>query len=162
MARYSAQLRNVILKKMLPPEERPATELAKKYGISVTTLYGWKARLKSGTLMTEEGMQSNQQRSLGEKLSLLLESKHIPPEEVGSWLREQGLHSEHLTVWEQELRDVVVKRETEAKEGLKELKKQLKAQEKELLRKEKALAELAAIITLQKKTAQLLQGPGDD
>ncbi len=49
---------------MLPPEGRPATELAKEYGISVTTLYGWKARLKSGTLMAEEGMQSNQQPAL--------------------------------------------------------------------------------------------------
>jgi len=162
MARYSAQLRNVILKKMLPPEERSATELAKEYGISVTTLYGWKAKLKSGTLMTEEGMQSNRQRSLGEKLSIVLESKHIPQEEMGAWLREQGLHSEHLTVWEQELRDAVMKRETETKEELKALKKQLKAQEQELVRKEKALAELAAIITLQKKTAQLLQDPGDD
>lgn len=38
--------------------------MAKEYGISVTTLYGWKARLKSGTLMAEEGMQSNQQPAL--------------------------------------------------------------------------------------------------
>lgn len=162
MARYSAQLRNVILKKMLPPEERSVTELAKEYGISETTLYGWHAKLKSGTLMAEEGMRSNRQRSLGEKLCLVLESKHMSQEELGTWLREQGLHSEHLTVWEQELRDAVMKREVETKEELKALKKQLKAQEKELVRKEKALAELAAIITLQKKTAQLLQDPGDD
>ncbi len=92
---------------MLPPEERPATELAKEYGISVTTLYGWKARLKSGTLMAEEGLQSNRQRSLGEKLSLLLESKHVSEPEMGSWLREQGLHSEHLTVWEQGKRQIL-------------------------------------------------------
>lgn len=65
-------IRNTILKKLFPPENRSAVSVAKEYNISVTTLYGWKARMKAGTLTLEEGIQSNRERPLAEKLSLLL------------------------------------------------------------------------------------------
>ena len=162
MARYSAQIRNTILKKMLPPESRSAAELSTEYGVSVATIYGWKARMNNGTLKVDDGAQSNNRRQLTEKLSLLLESKSIGEDEKGSWLRDNGLHSEHLTVWEQEVRESVAKGEKELREELKSVKKQLKEQQKELDRKEKALAELAAIVTLQKKTSLLFQDREDD
>lgn len=40
---------------------------------------------------------------LTEKFSLLLESRGLADEELGSWLRQNGLHSEHLSVWEREV-----------------------------------------------------------
>lgn len=161
MPRYSAQFRNTILKKILPPENRSALSVAKEYHISVTTLYGWKARMKAGTLTLEEGIQSNRDRPLAEKLSLLLESRRVPEEAMGQWLREQGLHSQHLTVWEQELRESVSSKEQEAREELKAAKQKIREQERELKRKEKALAEAAIIITAQKKISAMLQEPED-
>jgi hypothetical protein len=35
-------------------------------------------------------------RSTSEKITLLLESKSIAKDDLGRWLRENGLHSEHL------------------------------------------------------------------
>ena len=55
MARYSAQVRNTILRKLLPPENRSARELAQEYGVTVATIYGWKAHLNRGTLRRDEG-----------------------------------------------------------------------------------------------------------
>lgn len=162
MPRYSAQFRNTILKRILPPESKTAAELSAEYGVSVTTILNWKFKMNNGTLSVDEGAQSNSKRQLTEKLSLLLESKTIPESEFGSWLRDNGLHSEHLTVWEQEVRDSVAKSEKELRGELKEAKKQLKQQQKELNRKEKALAEMAAIIALQKKTELLFQDREDD
>jgi len=162
MARYSAQIRNTILKKLLPPENRTAASLAREYNISVTTKYGWKAKMKHGTLYSEDGALSNRERSLAEKLMVLLESRRIDDARMGQWLREQGLHSQHLIVWEQEVKDALTKREQEIREELKAAKKKIREQERELARKDKALAEAAIIITTQKKTFALLQELKED
>jgi len=162
MARYSAQFRNAVLKKMLPPESRSAADLSAEYGISITTLYGWKAKMNNGTLQVDDGVQSNRRRKMSEKLSLVLESKSIPTDELGAWLRDNGLHSEHLVVWEQEVRESMTQGEQKAREELRSAKKQIKQQQKDLERKEKALAELSTIITLQKKTQLLFQDPGEE
>ena len=162
MARYSAQIRNTILKKLLPPENRTAASLAREYNISVTTIYGWKAKMKHGTLHGEDGVLSNRERSLAETLMVLLESRTIDDGRMGQWLREQGLHSQHLIVWEQEVKDALTKREQEIREELKAAKKKIREQERELARKDKALAEAAIIITTQKKTFALLQELKDD
>ncbi|NJL30117.1 MAG: hypothetical protein HC897_20585 [Thermoanaerobaculia bacterium] len=45
----------------------------------------------------------------------------------------------------------MTKGEQQAREELRAAKKRIRAQEKEVVRKDKALAELAAIVTLQKK-----------
>ncbi|WP_168203434.1 transposase [Oceanispirochaeta crateris] len=136
MARYSAQFRNFILKKMMPPESRSASDLAKEYGITVSMIYNWKARMNNGTLQVDDGVQSNRGRKLMEKFSLLLESRGISEDKQGTWLRENGLHSEHLTVWEQEVRDFMTKGEQQAREELKAIKKELKKNQKELDRKD--------------------------
>lgn len=162
MSRYSAQFRNSVLKKMMPPENRTASEVAAEYNISMATIYNWKSKMKNGTLLTEDGAQSNRQRQPTEKFSLLLESKSVSESDFGGWLRNNGLHSQHLKVWEQELRETMTNGEKKARDELKAVKKQLKEQQKELQRKEKALAELAAIVTLQKKTELFLEEKEDD
>jgi transposase-like protein len=162
MARYSAQFRNNALRKLLPPQNKSVSEVATELGLSTATLYSWKARMNNGTLQTDDGAQGANHRQLVEKLSLLLESRSLTEEGLGEWLRENGLHSEHLAVWEQEVRDAMTKGEQQAREELKAAKKKIKEQQKELTRKEKALAELAAIVTLQKKTELLFQDQQED
>ena len=70
---------------------------------------------------------------------------------IGTWLREKGLHSEHLTLWEQEIKDTLKNEDNALKLENQNLKKKQKELEKELHRKEKALAEMAALMTLKKK-----------
>ena len=118
--------------------------------------------MNDGTLQIDDGAQGARHRQLSEKFSLLLESRGLSDEELGSWLRDNGLHSEHRTVWEQEVREAMTKGEQQARGELREAKKQIKQQERELQRKEKALAEFAAIVTLQKKTALLFRDQQDD
>jgi transposase len=162
MSRYSAQFRNTVLKKLLPPESRSALSLAKEYNLSVATIYGWKSKMRNGTLEVDDGVQANRSRQLAEKLSLLLESRSVDEGAMGEWLRGNGLHSQHLSVWEQEVRDAVTNSERVAREELKAAKKKIHEQERELARKEKALAEAAIIIMAQKKISQMFQDPKDD
>ena len=88
-----------------------------------------------------------------EKLNLLLEYQKIPQKENGEWLRKNGLHEEHLAIFQQEIKTLMANKSDDKDKEIKELKKQLAKKDKELKRKEAALAELAAIMTLKKSWA---------
>ena len=109
--------------------------------------------LKTGV---PEGIIPKEKSNL-EKFSILLESRSIAEDKKGEWLRENGLHAEHLTLWEQELAKNMSTK-TEGNESLKAANKKLEKDnrelQKELKRKEKALAEMAALYTLKKKAEE--------
>jgi transposase-like protein len=93
-----------------------------------------------------------------EKFTLLLESKTIPKHETGEWLRKNGLHSEHLTVWEQELAHRMADKEVDIKsvqQENKNLKNALKKAKKEKDQLEKALAECPPSMHLKKSGSDL-------
>ena len=54
---------------------------------------------------------------------MLLEAAGIDNEQLGGFLRERGLHSEHLTIWDQELREMIDKKDDKKDQELKALKK---------------------------------------
>lgn len=145
--RYSKRIKSSVLKKVLPPESRSIPEVAREMGIFEQTIYGWKKTAEGATLPMDAETSPS---ALGriEKLSLLLEGKSKNEEALGSWLREKGLHSGHLTLWEQELRAMAKGTDNDYREENTHLRKEKRRLEKELQRKEKALAEMAAILTL--------------
>ena len=160
--KYSTGFRNSLLKKVLPPENRSIAEVSKETGVSDQTIRNWLFKLKNDNLDPQKGELSPEQRSPSEKMSLILESRALSTEAKGEWLRKNGIHSEHLVLWEQELRDQVNDNANKSKETIKEQKKKIKSLEKELKRKEKALAEMAALYTLKKKAEALWGDEGDD
>lgn len=150
--KYSKSFRNAILKKVLPPENRSAYSVAKEAGIAVVTINSWLANLKDGKLTVEQDSDDPvTERSMKEKFDLLLEHQKIPEESEGEWLRQKGLHSEHVSLFRQEVTSLMADKSDEKDKRIRELEKQLKQQQKELHRKESALAEVVAILTLKKK-----------
>lgn len=116
-------------------------------------------KARNGSLDQADGEIAPGDRQASEKLKLVIESKSIEPELMGEWLRGQGLHSEHIALWEQELATIVADKDDALKHELQQTKKKLKEIERELVRKDKALAELAALLVLKKKAAAIW---GDD
>lgn len=157
--KYSEGFRNGILRKVLPPNNRSVYTVARESGVSVVTIQSWLSKVKEGTLKFnhEAGEPTPGQRSDIEKLRLLLESKTLSNEALGEWLRKEGLHSEHLSLWEQELEGIVTDKQQEIREENARLKTENKKLKKENERQQKAMAEALAIITLQKKTAKLFE-----
>lgn len=150
--KYSKSFRNAILKKVLPPENRSAYSVAKEAGIAVVTINSWLANLKDGKLTVEQDSDDPvNERSMKEKFDLLLEHQRIPGESEGEWLRQKGLHSEHVSLFRQELTSLMADKSDEKDKRIRELEKQNKLQQKEIQRKESALAEVVAILTLKKK-----------
>lgn len=163
---YSNKQKAYILQKVLPPENRPVHEVSKESGITIQTIYKWMKQTKSGTLSQEMPDDTIPRFKPDiEKFSLILESKAVPGDQMGEWLRKNGLHSEHLTLWEQELAATMSDTKNNAddlKAKNKQLEKEAKALKKELEAKTKALAEMAALYTLKKKAEELWGDKEDD
>ena len=148
--KYSRRIKESALRKILSPENRSVSDVSREMGISEQTIYNWKNKAENGTLFLDDSSSPLSTGQL-ERYNLLLESRSIAQDNIGEWLREKGLHSEHLTLWEQEIKDTLSNKDNKIKLENQQLKKEKKELEKELRRKEKALAEMAALLTLKKK-----------
>ena len=158
--RYSFAFKESLIKKVLPPEGRSVRSVAKEAGVAEQSLHNWLSKSKEGTLAKGDYV-GGANRSPREKLRLLIESRGIPKDELGQWLRENGLHSEHLTQYEQELRDMAEDNKHKEKMENKKLREENKRLQRELRKKEKALSEMAALYTLKKK-AEVLWGEDEE
>lgn len=159
--RYSSGMKAAIIRRILPPNGETISDVSRETGVATATIHYWKKQAAEGMLDLGDGQMRPRDRSPAEKFTLLLESKSVDGELHGEWLRSHGLHTEHLPLWEQELREIVNDKEKKQREELAELRRKNKALEKELNRKNKALAETAALLTLKKK-AEAIWGEDED
>lgn len=94
--------------------------------------------------------------SAEERLRAVLESSRLTDDELGAFLRREGLHEATLRQWRTAaLEGLGPQRSTRAEQ------KRIQELEKQLRRKDKALAEAAALLVLQKKV-HAIWGDGDD
>ncbi|MFO7736441.1 MAG: transposase [bacterium] len=160
--RYSRSVKVSILKRVLPPESKSIRSTSRETGICEQTIRNWIKLAKDGKLPAETDDKSPRYYTSKEKYHILMEAARISEEDLGSFLRERGLHSEHLTMWDQELREMVTKKEGKKNKKDKDLRKRIKKLEKELERKDKALAETTALLVLKKKLDALMEEDEDD
>jgi len=162
---YPQERKEAVLKKMLPPNNLSIAELAKQEGISEATLYGWRQQARNtGKLMpdsdnTPEGWASR------DKFAAVLSTAAMSEAEIAEYCRQQGLYPEQLSCWRaacEQANDWNRASERQLKETTKADRKKLKQLEKELMRKDKALAEAAALLVLRKKLNAMYEEHGDD
>ena len=159
--KYSLAFKENVVRRILPPNNESVRAVSKEIGVSENSIYIWIKKLKEGTL-NKDGDVYPSRRQPKEKLRLLLEGKVIPGDKRGEWLRMNGLHSEHLHQFEQEIQEIVDDKADKQKEENRRLKSENKDLKRELRRKEKALAEMAALLTLKKKADDIWGEPEDD
>ena len=161
--KYSMGFRAAVVRKTQDGSGRSLSAIARESGISPITIKTWIEQYKAGTVSLDgsDGIPPAH-RSPGEKLSLLLESRTVPEQDRGEWLRQRGLHSEHLPLWEQELTTIMDDKQTALRDENTELKKDNKRLKKEVERQKAALAEAAILLTLKKKHPTLFADNGED
>ncbi len=154
--RYTEGFKRSIVRKLLVPGAPSANAVAQETGISVQTIYNWLRTLKDSVQMADHE-KTPEEWTLPEKNIALMEAAALSPEEEGEWLRRKGLHSGHLTLWKKEVQEALtgIASGISVKER-QDFKKQIKDLEKEIRRKDKALAEMSALIVLKKKLENLL------
>ena len=95
-----------------------------------------------------------------EKLRAVTEAREKKGEELGAFLRKEGIHEVDLRDWEMTIRGSLNRRGRKPTRNAADVKR-IKELERELRRKEKALAETAALLVLKKKV-DAIWGDGDD
>jgi len=134
---------------MLSPNNRSIPELAKETGIPKETLYTWRA--KNGGTQTVNG-QKAEVFTGSQKFQMVLESATMNEHDLAEFCRSSGCFSEQILAWQEfcaMANDIRPRRAEQAER--RELRKQNNLLQSELRRKEKALAEMAAILVFQKK-----------
>jgi transposase-like protein len=143
------------VRRMAGPGGLSANALSKEIGVPQATLSRWlRSASNVGTMSSESSKKQSGGRSSWspeEKLAMLARAGGLEGEALGAFLRAEGLHKSTLDAWRRAAAEALregkprgpVKKGTEAK--------RLAELERELRRKDKALAEMAALITLQKK-----------
>ena len=150
MVRYSPERKEAALSKMLPPQSRTVSEVASEEDIPYNTLYTWlKTAQQHGVKMT-----TSQTWTAESKLAVIIETGTLTGSELASYCRENGLYPEQIASWKAEFLQSVQPNKSKDKVSIKEAqadKREIKSLKKELRRKEKALAETAALLVLRKK-----------
>ena len=99
--------------------------------------------------------------SAEEKLQAVIEAGTVSEAELGAFLRRQGLHAAQLTQWRQLVLSGLKQAPQRSAKASTAQARRVRELEQELARKEKALAEAAALLILKKK-AQSIWGDEDD
>lgn len=95
-----------------------------------------------------------------EKLRVVVKASILSDEQLGEFLRREGIHEAQLRQWKAAMLEALqkpVRRSKKTAEG-----KRIRKLEAELRRKEKALAEAAALLVLKKKAQEIWGDEGDD
>jgi transposase-like protein len=162
MPSYSSHIKESMVIKLCSPGGPSALQLSKDTGISQTALSRWKKQFGNRSTVKNRRPED---WSPQERLQAVFESQGLDEEQLGVFLRKNGLHSRNLVDWKTEALSDAARKKTlgrprkdpelvAAEEEIRKLKRDLR-------RKEKALAEQTALVILKKK-AQEIWGMGEE
>jgi len=164
MPKYNEEFKEKIIKKMMPPESRKISELVEETGISIMTLYKWRREAveKGHVVPLDPNDPENWSGAL--KLAVIIETAAMNEAELSEYCRQKGLFVEQIEDWKELAiagndRTALTSQE---KMELKKLKQDKIRNEKELKIKEKALAEAAIMLILEKKRQEIWGLKGDE
>jgi len=155
--RYSEDFKEQALAKVYNRgNDQSIQDVANGLNICLQTLKTW---MKKTELDSPHGQQSKSIRPQDwrpeERLVALQKSYGLIGEELNAWCRKQGIFVHQLEQWKA---DFCLQSGLSDTRTLQSLKADNHRLERELLRKDKALAEAAALLVLQKKFRALLGG----
>ena len=159
---YSDEIREPLLRRMLPPNNESITAISKEVGISEQTLRTWrdKARKEGYAAPGKDAVPDDW--STQDKFLVVVETASMSESELAEYARKKGLYVEQIKSW----RDACMNANGGVAQEAARLTKELKTAEqanrklqKELDHKEKALAEAAALLVLRKKADAIWGDP---
>jgi len=163
--RFSPSFKKQAVEKLLSRDDNTsASDVAHSLGIGVSTIEQWKLlALKQILEPTQNGGFSHvnkekrpQDWSLTERLNMVIKCSSSSEEELNAHCREQGVFPHHVAQWKLDFENGTQQPSKAASRNeLKLLKNENKILQKELNRKDKALAETAALLVLQKKVHEI-------
>jgi len=171
---YSKAFRTLMVQKMTVPDRPDVESLSAEVGVPQSTLYRWVA--DAGKLIPQievalsptiehtqrpSRMKRPQDWSAEAKLVAVMEAAALSDEELGAFLRSKGIHEAQLQEWRELMLSGLNPSSVQRTKTKRETKR-VRELEKELRRKDKALAETAALLVLKKKVQEIWGDEDDD
>jgi len=158
---YSEEFKQSSIQKLLSPGSPGLSATARKIGVKPSTLFSWKRKYANQSLMKKE--KTINEWTFEEKLKALLETASLSEDELGAYLRSNGLYSSNLESFKKEILDAAPEKgRPKLDPEVTELRKQKKRLERDLTKTKNALAEQSARIILLKKSHEIWGVPEDE
>jgi len=144
--------------RLLPPESSPVEAVSQKIGISVATLERWRAEAlaKPG-----DGNGGAHHWTAAARLEAVIVTTSMDEATRSAWCRERGVYPTELETWKQDALSGLGEPRDADRMDAKQDRRRIKELERELHRKDKALAETAALLVLSKKLSAIFH-EGED
>jgi len=165
MPRYEKEFKEQAVQKMMPPNAVSVAQLSRDTGVSEATLYNWRNEYRSQGVAVPADPTNPENWSGENKLAVVVETAALNKTELAEYCRKKGLYSEQVGSW----REAAILGNARAdqldrasKKTVQQERKRNKLLERELRRKDKALAETAALLVLRKKAQAIWGDAGED
>ena len=151
--KYPKEMKDAVTARMLSGEETMA-DINRETGININTLYRWRDAAQQKGLSSTTKYKNADKWSSQDKFTVVLETANLSEIEFSEYCRSKGIYPEQVKEWKAACMNANDGEKENASKASKELREERREKEKlakELQRKEKALAEAAALLVLRKK-----------
>ena len=157
MRRYSEAVKADVRRRMSPPQRQSVAQISAELGIHIVTLYNWRKTWRLQGEVVPASEKDPEGWGATDKFTVVLETAGLKATELSAYCRERGLYPEQVERWRQASQDanekpvLTLKEQKELERLRAQDQKEIKRLKQELRRKEKALAEAAALLVASKK-----------
>jgi transposase len=152
--RYTEEFKESVVKRMMPPNPISVSLLVQETGVSDVTLYKWRKDYRDRGIAVPADNSKPENWSSEDKLAVVIETAAMNEVQLSEYCRSKGLYAEQVEQWKAAALSGYQYNEQVKKEKARDRqddKKKIRELESALRRKEKALAETAALLVLSKK-----------
>jgi len=168
MRPYSEAVKADVRRRMSPPNRQSVVEIARELGIHAITLYKWRKAWRLQGEVVPASEKEAESWSAADKFTVVLETAGLNATELGGYCRERGLYPEQVDRWRKAAQDanaqplLTMADQKDLQKRHQEDQREIKRLQQELRRKDKALAEAAALLIASKKIQAYWGESGED
>ncbi len=157
MARYGQAFKDKAVARLLPPESASLEVVSREVGVGAATLGRWR-----------EDAQTRPARgrawSALARLEAVITTASMNEASKGAWCREHGVYPADLNKWRASCTTALIDPQDApaSPQATRADRKRIKELERDLLRKDRALAETAALLVLSKKVSAIFSRGEDE
>jgi transposase len=157
LARYGQAFKDKAVARLLPPESASLEAVAQEFGVSADTLDKWRTAALSQPAREREW-------TAAARFEALLATASLNEQERSAWCRSHGVYLQQLVEWRQSATEALGAPQSERSSPAqaKADRRRIKELERDLRRKDKALAETAALLVLSKKLEAIFPRDEDE